>query len=88
MHSDLEPHGCLGDLVDTLRFILWVMNYATPKAVTGRLLNSSGRSDSPYPVPTEFSGQLFFEEVSASFYCSFQQRSINNWLTLAGVREI
>ena len=72
MHSDLEPHGCLGDLGwYTLRFILWVMNYATPKAVTGRLLNSSGRSDSPYPVPTEFSGQLFFEEVSASFYCSF-----------------
>ena len=72
MHSDLEPHGCLGDLGwYTIRFILWVMQYATPRAVTGRLLNSSGRSDSPCPVPTEFTGQLFFEDVSASFYCSF-----------------
>ena len=72
MHSDLEPHGCLGDLGwYTLRFILWVMDYATPKAVTGRLLNSAGRSDSPHPVPTEFSGEVLFEDVSASFYCSF-----------------
>ena len=72
MHSDLEPHGCLGDLGwYTIRFILWVMQYATPRKVTGRLLNSSGRSDSPYPVPTEFTGQLFFDDVSASFYCSF-----------------
>ena len=72
MHSDLEPHGCLGDLGwYTIRFILWVMKYATPQAVTGRLLNASGRSDSPHPVPTEFTGQLFFEDVSASFYCSF-----------------
>jgi predicted dehydrogenase len=72
MHSDLEPHGCLGDLGwYTLRFILWVMNFATPKAVTGRLLTSSGRSDSPHPVPTEFTGEVFFEGVSASFYCSF-----------------
>lgn len=30
MHSDLEPHGCLGDLGwYTIRFILWVMQYAT-----------------------------------------------------------
>ena len=37
MHSDLEPHGCLGDLGwYTIRFILWVMQYATPKSVTGR----------------------------------------------------
>ena len=72
MHSDLEPHGCLGDLGwYTIRFILWVMKYATPQSVTGRLLNASGRSDSPHPVPTEFTGQLFFEDVSASFYCSF-----------------
>ena len=72
MHSDLEPHGCLGDLGwYTLRFILWAMKYEQPKVVTGRLLNSSGRSDSPNPVPTEFSGEVLFDEVSASFYCSF-----------------
>ena len=72
MHSDLEPHGCLGDLGwYTLRFILWVMNYNKPLAVTGRLLNSSCRSDSPKSVPTEFSGEVLFNGVSASFYCSF-----------------
>ena len=72
MHSDLEPHGCLGDLGwYTLRFILWVMNYETPKSVTGRLLNSSAMTGSPKQVPTEFSGEVLFEKVSASFYCSF-----------------
>ena len=72
MHSDLEPHGCLGDLGwYTIRFILWAMKYAKPKVVTGRMLNSSARSDSPHPVPTEFSGELLFDGVSASFYCSF-----------------
>jgi predicted dehydrogenase len=72
MHSDLEPHGCLGDLGwYTLRFILWVMKYQKPTAVTGRILNSSARTDSPKRVPTEFSGEIFFENVSASFYCSF-----------------
>ena len=41
MHSDLEPHGCLGDLGwYTLRFILWVMKYEKPKSVVGRLLLS------------------------------------------------
>jgi len=72
MHSDMEPHGCLGDLGwYALRFILWVMNYTQPKAVTGRLLNSSAMSGSPKQVPTEFCGDVFFENVSASFYCSF-----------------
>ena len=72
MHSDLEPHGCLGDLGwYTLRFILWVMKYEKPKSVVGRLLNSSSMSGSPKQVPTEFSGEVLFEDVSASFYCSF-----------------
>ena len=73
MHSDLEPLGCLGDLGwYNLRFTLWAMNYQDPRAVTGRLLNAHGRSDSPEPVPTEFSGELLFDgDVSASFYCSF-----------------
>jgi len=73
MHSDLEPQGCMGDLGwYNLRFILWAMNYQVPRAVTGRLLNSSGRADSPKPVPTEFSGEVLFDgDVSASYYCSF-----------------
>ena len=75
MHSDLEPHGCLGDLVVYDPVYSLVMQYATPRKVTGRLLNSSGRSDSPYPVPTEFTGQLFFDDVSASFLLFFSHRA-------------
>ncbi len=73
MNSDLEPLGALGDLGwYNLRFTLWAMDYAIPKTVTGRLLNASARADSPSPVPTEFSGELFFDgDVSAGFYCSF-----------------
>jgi len=73
MNSDLEPLGCLGDLGwYNIRFALWVMKYEMPNRVTGRLLNAASREDSPQPVPTEFSGELFFNEgVSSSFYCSF-----------------
>jgi len=73
MHSDLEPLGCLGDLGwYNIRFNLWVMDYAMPKAVSGRMLRGAARADSPDKVPMEFSGELFFDnEVTASFYCSF-----------------
>ena len=73
MHSDLEPLGCLGDLGwYNIRFNLWVMDYAMPKAVSGRMLRGAARSDSPDKVPMEFSGELFFDnDVTASFYCSF-----------------
>lgn len=71
--SQLEPMGCLGDLGwYNVRFTLWVMNYAMPKAVSGRLLSSIRSPGSAEPTPTEFSGELFFDGgVSASFYCSF-----------------
>lgn len=73
MNSDLEPLGCLGDLGwYTIRFSLWTMKYAMPRRVVGRLLDARGRADSPQPVPTEFSAEIFFEGgVSASMYCSF-----------------
>jgi predicted dehydrogenase len=73
MNSELEPLGCLGDLGwYNIRFSLWTMKYALPTKVSARLLNAQGRDDSPQAVPTEFSGELFFEDgVSASFYCSF-----------------
>jgi predicted dehydrogenase len=73
MHSGLEPAGCIGDLGwYTIRFSLWTMKYAMPTHVSGRMLNGTGRPDSPDRVPTEFSGELFFENgVSASFYNSF-----------------
>ena len=73
MHSDLEPLGCLGDLGwYNIRFSLWAMDYAMPRAVSGRMLRGAARSDSPDPVPMEFSGELFYENgVTASYYCSF-----------------
>jgi predicted dehydrogenase len=73
MNSTLEPQGCLGDLGwYCIRFALWAMNYELPVRVTGRILSEGRRADSPAPVPTEFSGELFFANgVSASFYNSF-----------------
>lgn len=54
--SQLEPHGCLGDLGwYTIRFALWVMKYELPTHVTATLLASAGRADSPDQVPLEFS---------------------------------
>ena len=72
MHSDLEPHGCLGDLGwYTLRFILWVMKYEKPKSVVGRLLNSSSMSGSPKQVPTEFSGEVLLKMFQQAFTAPF-----------------
>jgi len=72
--SALESLGCLGDLGwYTIRFALWTMKYQMPQRVTGRLLATAGRPDSPTSVPVEFSGELLFADgVSASFYNSFQ----------------
>ncbi|REJ85701.1 MAG: gfo/Idh/MocA family oxidoreductase [Planctomycetota bacterium] len=71
--SALEPQGCLGDLGwYTIRFSLFVKNYALPVRVRGKILSEYGRPDSPESVPTEFSGELFFDGgVSAAFYNSF-----------------
>ena len=64
----LEPAGCIGDLGwYSLRFSLWAMDWQLPREVTGRILSQSGT-----PVPTEFSGELIFDDgVSAGFHCSF-----------------
>jgi len=72
-HAGMERYGCLGDLGwYCIRFALWVMNWQTPQGVTGRVLNASTAPGSPSPVPTEFSGELFFANgVSSAFYCSF-----------------
>lgn len=72
-NSQLEPQGCLGDLGwYCIRFALWTMGERRPKAVTGRLLQQIQPKGSPSPIPTEFSGELFFEGgASSGFYCSF-----------------
>lgn len=69
----LEPYGCLGDLGwYTVRMTLWVMRYALPKQVSGRILTELCGEGSDGPVPGEFSGELFFDGgVSGGFYCSF-----------------
>lgn len=83
--SELEPHGCLGDLGwYTIRVTLWALNYQMPTQVTARFLAQTGRADSPRPVPLEFSAELLFPEgVSASFYNSFQTEN-QQWVSLSG----
>jgi predicted dehydrogenase len=87
MSSTLEPHGCLGDLGwYTIRFSLWALGYRQPLQVTGRLLAQHGRPDSPDVVPTEFSGELLFEQgTSAGFYCSFLAQH-QQWSVVSGAR--
>ena len=86
-HSGLEPLGCLGDLGwYCIRFILCMLDGKLPAQVCGHLLSSQGRPDSPAPVPTEFSAELFFPEgVSASIYCSFLAE-IQQWAILSGTK--
>jgi predicted dehydrogenase len=83
--SDLEPHGCLGDLGwYCIRFSIWAMGYRLPKCVTGRMLNRHPSKEHGAAVPTEFSGELLFEGgVSASFYCSFVTE-LQQWAQVSG----
>ena len=84
-HSGLEPHGCLGDLGwYCIRFALWAMKERLPCAVSGRRLAQLGRADSPAQVPTEFSGELLFDDgVSSGFYCSFVTE-LQQWAHVSG----
>ncbi len=69
----LEPHGCLGDLGwYCIRFALWTLEWRMPTRVTGRILSQANAHGDSAPVPTEFSGELFFANgASSGFYCSF-----------------
>ncbi|QDS91984.1 1,5-anhydro-D-fructose reductase [Roseimaritima multifibrata] len=71
--SQLEPHGCLGDLGwYTIRFILWAMDFQMPESVIARTLRTMQKPGSPEPVPAEFTAELNFANgVSAVFYNSF-----------------
>jgi predicted dehydrogenase len=83
--SQLEPHGCLGDLGwYTIRFSLWALDYQMPHSVVGRMHAQHGRADSPEGVPTEFSGELYFaNHVTAGFYCSFLTEH-QQWANVSG----
>jgi predicted dehydrogenase len=86
-HGLLEPHGCLGDLGwYCIRFALWVMKWQMPRRASGRFLAEVRNEGSPAPVPTEFSGELFFEHgVSSGFYCSFLTHN-EQWACISGQR--
>ncbi len=87
VNSELEPHGCLGDLGwYCIRFALWTMNWQLPQRVTATMLAEHSRADSPQPVPVEFSAELFFPDgVSAGFYCSFRTHH-QQWANISGSR--
>jgi predicted dehydrogenase len=84
--SALEPFGCLGDLGwYCIRFALWAMKWQMPHRVAGRLLAET-RSQGGPGVPTEFSGELFFEDgVSSGFYCSFLTHN-EQWAYISGTQ--
>jgi predicted dehydrogenase len=84
-HSTLEPHGCLGDLGwYCIRFTLWAMNWKMPTQVVGHILAETKQAGAPGAVPTEFSGELFFDGgVSASFFCSFIAEN-QQWAVVSG----
>jgi predicted dehydrogenase len=69
----LEPAGCLGDLGwYSIRFALWTLNWQLPRAATGKILSQSAATGGRTPSPTEFSGELFFDDgVTVEFYSSF-----------------
>jgi predicted dehydrogenase len=73
VQSQLEPHGCLGDLGwYTIRIILALLDYQLPTHVAARELTSLQGKSSEGTVPGEFSAELFFRDgVTANFYCSF-----------------
>ena len=87
INSNLEPMGCLGDLGwYNIRASLFMMNYAMPSRVSGRLLTDMKRDDSPNPVPLEFSGELFWDSgASANFYCSFITEH-QQWVNVSGTK--
>lgn len=72
-NSELEPHGCLGDLGwYNLRMILWVMHNRMPNFVVAHTLKTFQAVGSPEPVPAEFSAELFYDDgVSGHLFCSF-----------------
>lgn len=87
--SELEPHGCLGDLGwYCIRFALWTLGEKLPQRVVGRLLNQSTARSGARPIPTEFSGELYFADgISSGFYCSFLTHNAQ-WAHIDGTEGV
>ena len=81
----LEPTGCLGDLGwYSIRFALWTLNWQLPRAVGGKILSQSADLPKRPSAPTEFSGELFFDDgVSVEFYSSFRAAK-QQWVHVSG----
>ena len=81
----LEPAGSLGDLGwYCLRFALWAMNWKMPRSVSGKILSQSPRLKNRTAAPTEFSGELVFDDNrSAGFYCTFLA-GFQEWVHVSG----
>lgn len=78
---EMEPLGCLGDLGwYTIRFALWVMQYAMPKRVKAHLLKGTAGEN----VPVEFDAELFFDNgVTATFFNAFNTFN-QQWAHISG----
>jgi predicted dehydrogenase len=60
------------------------MNGRLPREVTGRILAEAGGGGGAAAVPSEFSGELVFEDgVSAGFYSSFVTE-LQQWANVSG----
>ncbi len=72
-HSELEPHGCLGDLGwYCSRMFMWILRGEMPSEVRARVLTPLQGQGSPDSVPGEFTAELTFADgVTACFYNSF-----------------
>jgi predicted dehydrogenase len=81
----LEPAGCLGDLGwYCLRIALWTMRWRLPCEVTGRRLAQSVNRAGRPATPTEFSGELIYDErISVEFYASFHAAK-QQWVHISG----
>jgi predicted dehydrogenase len=81
----LEPAGCLGDLGwYSIRFILWALNWQLPRAAGGKILSQSEALPNRPSAPSEFSGELFYDDgVSVEFYSSFRAAR-QQWVHVSG----
>jgi predicted dehydrogenase len=84
-NGTLEPTGCLGDLGwYSIRFALWTLNWQLPRTVGGKILSQSAALPERPSAPTEFSGELFYDDgVSVEFYSSFRTAK-QQWVHVSG----
>jgi predicted dehydrogenase len=82
---EMEPFGCLGDLGwYCLRLAQCMTDFAEPRDVAGTIHAEKG----PPGVPTEFSGELFYDsDVSVAFYCSFSTAD-EEWAVITGTEGV